>query len=93
MKKLMIAAIFLIATGGTLSAQTIRPGNGTPGTNKKSSGYVDASKNTICDNYENNTRAYRGKGQKRDNAAGYGRGNGQCPSTKPCNLRGNGRRG
>lgn len=93
MKKLIIAVIFLIATGGALSAQTTRPANSIPGTNKNNPGYVDANKNAVCDNFENNTRAYKGNGQKRGNGAGYGRRSGQCRSTMPCNQRGNGRKG
>ncbi|MBK8496637.1 MAG: hypothetical protein WAR78_03705 [Ferruginibacter sp.] len=82
MKKLMIAACLMIATSGVLYAQNTKPGNGTPGTNKDNPGYVDANKNAVCDNYENNTRPYARKGQgqgpNRVKGAGYGKGNRQC---------------
>ncbi|MBK8088511.1 MAG: hypothetical protein IPK31_11475 [Chitinophagaceae bacterium] len=67
MKKMILTAIFMVAIGGALSAQTTKPGNGTPGTNTNSPAYVDANKNKVCDNYENNTRpaVNRGQGQGR----------------------------
>jgi hypothetical protein len=77
MKKFMITAILMIATSGLLSAQNANTGNGNPGTNKKATGYVDVNKNGVCDTYENgNRQAVKGSGQ----AAGYGKGNGQCRS-------------
>lgn len=86
MKKLMIAAILLIATSGVLSAQTTRQGNGTPGTNKNAPGFTDTNSNSICDTYESNSRQAvkgPGKGQRmnKGQGAGYGKGNGQCGST------------
>ncbi len=94
MKKLIIAAIMMIATSGVLSAQNTKPGNGTPGTNKDNPGYVDANKNAVCDNYENNTRPYARKGQglrqgmNKGKGAGNGRGNGQCGTGRGnCNGR------
>lgn len=87
----MIAAILMIATTGVLFAQNTKPGNGT---NKDNPGYVDANKNAVCDNYENNTRPYARKGQaqgpNKGKGAGYGKGNGnrQCGSGRGnCNGR------
>ena len=67
----------MIAIGGVLSAQNTKPGTGT---NKDNPGYVDANKNAVCDNYENNSRPYarKGQGPNRIEGAGYGKGNGQC---------------
>lgn len=87
----MIAAFLMIATSGVLSAQNTKPGTGT---NKDNPGYVDANKNAVCDNYENNTRPNARKGQEqgpnRGKGAGYGKGNGnrQCGAGKGnCNGR------
>lgn len=55
MKKIILTAIFMVATSGFLFAQTNKPVNGAQGTNKNNPGYVDANKNGICDTYENNT--------------------------------------
>jgi hypothetical protein len=89
MKKMIITAFILIATTGVLSAQKTNPGNTTPGTNKNNPGYVDANKNSICDNYEKNTGSFAGKGQGQCNGrgGGYGKGNGNgqcCPGSKGC---------
>ena len=94
MKKMILAALLMVAVAGTLSAQTTNPGNGTPGTNKNNPGYVDANNNNVCDNYENNKRhanAKRGQGQAR-----RGGGDGICnnknrPNTQ-CRRGGFGRR-
>lgn len=94
MKNMILAAIFMIAVAGTLSAQTTKPGNGTPGTNKNNPGYVDANNNNTCDNYENNTRpanVNRGQGQGR-RGAGYGMGNRQGRPGMQCRRAGGGRR-
>ncbi len=92
---MILAAIFMVAIGGALSAQTTKPGNGTPGTNKNSPAYVDANKNNICDNYENNTRpanVNRGQGQQGRRGGGYGMGNRQGRSNMQCGRNGGGRR-
>ncbi|MBK6937319.1 MAG: hypothetical protein IPH18_10895 [Chitinophagaceae bacterium] len=84
MKKMILTAIVMVALGGVLSAQTTRPVTRNNGTNKNSSTYVDANKNNVCDNFENNTRPYAGRGQqfRRGGGCGVGnrsgRGNGQC---------------
>ncbi|MEO7488533.1 MAG: hypothetical protein ABIU77_15595 [Ferruginibacter sp.] len=98
MKKLLIAAILVIATSGVLSAQNTKRGNGAPGANRNVPGFVDVDKNGICDTYDSSGRsAVRGTGQGRrmnkGQGAGYGRGNGQCRSAKPFNRTANGRRG
>ncbi len=81
----MIAVILMIATSGLLSAQNANTGNGNPGANKNATGNVDVNKNGVCNTYENgNRQAVKGSGQaqrqNRGQAAGYGRGNGQCRS-------------
>ena len=84
MKKLIIAAILMIATSGVLSAQNTKPGNGTPGTNQSRSGFVDVNKNGVCDTYENSARSGvkgQGKRMSKGKGAGYGRCNGQCGSS------------
>ncbi|HRE37310.1 MAG TPA: hypothetical protein PK092_02615, partial [Chitinophagaceae bacterium] len=79
MKKMIFTAIVMIAMSGLLSAQTTRPGNGNPGTNKNNPAYVDANKNNVCDNYENGNRSCvrNGQGQGRRVGNGYGMGNRQ----------------
>ena len=79
MKKMIFTAVIMIAMSGLLSAQTTKPGNGTPGTNKNSPAYVDTNKNNVCDNYENNTRSCVRNGQGQGRRAGncYGAGNRQ----------------
>ena len=93
MKKIIIATIFMIAVSGILSAQTTKPFRGTPGTNQYNAGYVDSNKNNICDNYENRTRAFAGKGQGQGRKSGYGFSNRQCRSTMQGQRTGNRRRG
>lgn len=85
MKKMILTAMIMVALGGIVSAQTTKPVTRNNGTNKNSPAYVDANKNEVCDNYENNTRpnVNRGNGQCRrggGNGMGnrQGRGNGQC---------------
>lgn len=84
MKNLITAAILMIATSGVLSVQNTKPGNGTPGTNKSRSGFVDVNKIGVCDTYESNTRSgVKGQGQRlnKGQGAGYGRCNGQYASS------------
>jgi len=86
MKKLIIAAILMIATSGVLSAQNKKSGNGTPGTNKSAAGFVDVNKNGICDTFEASARSGvkgQGQGQRMNKVqgVGYGRGKGQCGSS------------
>ena len=45
---MIFTAVIMIAMSGLLSAQTTKPGNGTPGTNKNSPAYVDTNKNNVC---------------------------------------------
>jgi hypothetical protein len=92
MKKMILTAIFMVAIGGALSAQTTKPGNGTPGTNTNSPGYVDANKNKVCDNYENNTQPAVNRGQGQGRRGGYGMGNRQGRSNMQCRRTGGGRR-
>ena len=83
---MILTAIVMVALGGVLSAQTTKPVTRNNGTNKNSSAYVDANKNNVCDNFENNTRPYAGSGQQFRRGGGNGcgmgnrngRGNGQC---------------
>lgn len=91
MKKMILSAIFMIALGGALSAQTTKAATGNPGTNKNNPGYVDANKNAVCDNYENNTRRFARKGP--GNRCGAGNGNGQCPTAKQGKRNGCARKG
>ena len=94
MKKIIIAVIFMITASGILSAQTTKPFRGTPGTNQYNAGYVDSNKNSICDNYENRTRALAGIGQGQGRKkSGYGMCNRQCRSTMQGQRNGNRRRG
>ena len=95
MKKMILTAIFMVAIGGALSAQTTKPGNGTPGTNTNSPGYVDANKNKVCDNYENNTRnvSRKRQGQGQGQQMRRGGGNGMCRSGTMNRRGGAGRRG
>jgi len=88
MKKLIISAIIMIATSGVLFAQTNKQGNGTPGTNKNNSGYVDSDKSGVCDNLENNSRPLfrKQQGQFRRNRDGMC--NGQCRSSMQGNRHG-----
>jgi hypothetical protein len=90
MKKVILAAIVTIAISTGLSAQTKNP-NGTPGTNKNNSGYVDTNKNGVCDNYENNTRQFAGRGQGQGRRGGYGMGSRQGCMNMQCRRAGNGR--
>lgn len=89
MKKIILLAVFIIATGSLLHAQNTKPGNGNAGTNTSNSTYTDVNKNNVCDNYENNTRQNLRKGTAR-----YAKGNGngsQCGSQgcgRPNNTRG-----
>ena len=83
---MILSAIVMVALGGVLSAQTTKPVTRNNGTNKNSAAYVDANKNNVCDNFENNTRPYAGRGQQFRRGVGngcgtgnrFGRGNGQC---------------
>ncbi|MGE5520897.1 MAG: hypothetical protein ACM3VS_13280 [Candidatus Dadabacteria bacterium] len=73
MKKLLLAAIVTFAISTGLSAQTTTDTTRYRGTNKNNPGYVDNNKNNVCDNYENGTRAYAGRGQGQGRrGAGYG---------------------
>jgi hypothetical protein len=92
MKKLILAAMVTIVIGGGLSAQT-KNTNGAPGTNKNNPGYIDNNKNGICDNYENNTRAFTGRGQVQGRRGSCGMGNGLGRMNMQCQRSGNGRRG
>lgn len=91
MKKFILAAIITIAAGSGLFAQN-RGNNPSPGTNKTCPGYVDANKNNVCDNYENNTRQFLGRGKAQ------GKGSGYCMATRQGRMplqgrgAGNGRR-
>lgn len=89
---MIITAIIMIATSGVMFAQTTKPGNGAPGTNKNMPGFVDANKNGICDTYESNTGTCVRKGQAQGRKCGYGMGNGQCRSNMRGQKAGNGRR-
>jgi len=91
MKKMIVTAMIMMVTSGALYAQKTNPGNATPGTNKNNPGYVDANKNSICDNYEKNTGSFvgKGQGQGKGKGCGYGKGNGRgngqcCPGRKGC---------
>ena len=88
MKKLIISAIIMIASSGVLYAQTNKQGNGSPGTNKNNSSYVDSDKSGVCDNLENNSRPLfrKQQGQLRRNRDGMG--NGQCRSAMQGNRTG-----
>lgn len=88
MKKLILAAIVTIAIGSGLSAQTKNP-NTTPANNKNNSAYVDNNKNGICDNYENNTRQFNGRGQGQGRRGGNGMGNRQDCMNRQCRRAGN----
>lgn len=78
MKKLIFTAFIMLASTGALFAQTNTPAKG-KGTNTNSPGYVDKDNDKVCDNYENNTRSYygKGKGQKNGKGQGLGRRNGR----------------
>jgi hypothetical protein len=85
MKKVIIAAILLIATSGVLFAQTETTGKPGTGTNKNAPGFVDVNKNNICDTHEGNSqKTANNSGQKQLNKKGqkpgYGKRNGQCNS-------------
>ena len=91
MKKLILAAIVMVAINSGVSAQVKNP-NPAPGTNKRSPGYVDNNKNGVCDNYENNTRQYLGRTQGQGRrGGGCGMGNRQGCGNMPCGQGGNGR--
>jgi hypothetical protein len=85
MKKMILTAAIMVALGGIVSAQTTKPVPRNNGTNKNSPNYVDTNKNNVCDNFENNTRPYTGKGNGQCRGGGgngmgkmQGRGNGHC---------------
>ena len=97
MKKIILTAIFMVATSGFLFAQTNKPVNGAQGTNKNNPGYVDANKNGVCDTYENTAGNCVGKGQGRTRGqvqkCRSGMANGQGRATMQGQNPGNGRRG
>lgn len=86
---MILTAVIMVALGGIVSAQTTKPVERNTGTNKNSPNYVDTNKNNVCDNFENNTRPYAGKGNGQcrrgggngvgnRQGRGNGNGNGQC---------------
>jgi len=91
MKKLILAAIVIVALSNGLSAQT-KNANGNSATNKNHPGYVDKNKNNVCDNYENNTRQGVGRAQGQGRKGGYGMGNRQGCMNTQCRGAGNGRK-
>lgn len=70
--KWTMAAAALVVTMGVASAQTAT----TPSQPRKS-GYVDADKNGVCDNYQNGT-SNRGNGMRLRDGSGRGRHGGAC---------------
>lgn len=87
MKKVIIAAILLLATGSALQAQNRQGPN-----NKNNPGYVDTNHNNVCDNYERNTCRQSGtavinNGNRMNNNAGKGN-----RRNKVCNGMGRGKR-
>lgn len=78
MKKTTLLAIFMIAAGSFLQAQTAMPANGNAGTNKANSGYTCANNNNVCGNFENNGRLNEHRGPARYR---YARDSGNCRQT------------
>jgi hypothetical protein len=88
MKKFLITVLLVAGLGTGLMAQKNNAAAPGQGTRKASSGYVDANKNKVCDNYENRT-AVAGRGQGCGRRAGYGQGRGQgrCGNNGPGSCR------
>jgi hypothetical protein len=92
MKKMILTAALMLSVAGALLAQTTRPGNGNPGTNKSSPTYVDANKNNVCDNYENRKGTANTNRAQSRRGNGCGAGNGQGCCRMPGRRAGGGRR-
>ncbi|MFZ1528859.1 MAG: hypothetical protein WAT19_08915 [Ferruginibacter sp.] len=76
MKKIMLAAIMMLAVSTLSYAQTNRAGNGSNNTGTR---YTDMNKNNLCDHFENGTQPRSGqvKAKKPGNRQGQcKRGNG-----------------
>jgi len=79
MKKFLITVLLIAGLGTGLMAQKGNMNAPGQGARKANSGYVDANKNKVCDNYENRTTvAGRGNGYGRRAGNGQGKGPGRC---------------